>query len=93
VIAKKLSVRRETVCRCGEPKFRQLEPDLGLAAPDRGTSTRGLIPRDGSADIRKHLSVDEVIDQFDGTREQVEAVLDFVAESLRSDVATGARPV
>jgi uncharacterized protein (DUF433 family) len=40
------------------------------------------------------LSVDEVIEQFDVTREQVEAVLEFVAESLRSEeVPTGARPV
>jgi uncharacterized protein (DUF433 family) len=39
------------------------------------------------------LSVDEVIEQFDVTREQVESVLDFVAESLRSDAPTGARPV
>ena len=39
------------------------------------------------------LSVDEVIEQFDVTREQVEAVLEFVAESLRSEAPTGARPV
>ena len=39
------------------------------------------------------LSVDEVIEQFDVTREQVEAVLEFVAGSLRSEVPTGARPV
>jgi uncharacterized protein (DUF433 family) len=39
------------------------------------------------------LSVDEVIEQFDVTRKQVESVLEFVAESLRSDVPTGARPV
>jgi len=40
------------------------------------------------------LSVDEVIEQFDVTREQVEAVLEFVADSLRFEVpATGARPV
>jgi uncharacterized protein (DUF433 family) len=38
------------------------------------------------------LSVDEVIEQFDATREQVTAVLEFVAESLRSDPA-GARPL
>ena len=38
------------------------------------------------------LSVDEVIEQFDVTREQVEAVLEFVAESLRPEVPTGARP-
>ena len=37
------------------------------------------------------LSVDEVIEQFDVTREQVMAVLEFVAESLRADpVAAGA---
>ena len=40
------------------------------------------------------LSVDEVIEQFDVTREQVTAVLEFVAESLRaSAVPTGARPL
>jgi uncharacterized protein (DUF433 family) len=39
------------------------------------------------------LSVDEVIEQFDVTREQVEAVLEFAAESLRSEVPTGARPL
>jgi uncharacterized protein (DUF433 family) len=37
------------------------------------------------------LSIDEVIEQFDVTREQVAAVLEFVAQSLRaSDVAAGA---
>ena len=39
------------------------------------------------------LSVDEVIEQFDVTREQVKAVLEFVAQSLRSEVPAGARPV
>jgi uncharacterized protein (DUF433 family) len=40
------------------------------------------------------LSVDEVIEQFDVTREQVKAVLEFVAESLRaSAVPAGARPL
>jgi uncharacterized protein (DUF433 family) len=39
------------------------------------------------------LSIDEVIEQFDVTREQVAAVLEFVAESLRSEVSAGARPV
>ena len=40
------------------------------------------------------LSVDEVMEQFDVTREQVAAVLEFVAESLRvSAVPAGARPV
>jgi hypothetical protein len=39
------------------------------------------------------LNVYEVISQFDVTREQVEAVLKFVAESLRAQVPTGAPPV
>jgi uncharacterized protein (DUF433 family) len=40
------------------------------------------------------LSVDEVIEQFDVTREQVTAVLEFVAESLRAfPIPTGARPL
>ena len=40
------------------------------------------------------LSVDEVIEQFDVTRDQVTAVLEFVAESLRaSAVPAGARPL
>ena len=39
------------------------------------------------------LSIDEVIEQFDVTREQITAVLEFVAESLRSEAPTGARPV
>ena len=37
--------------------------------------------------------VDEVMEQFDVSREQVTAVLEFVAESLRSDVTAGAGPV
>jgi uncharacterized protein (DUF433 family) len=40
------------------------------------------------------LSVDEVIEQFDVTREQVTAVLEFVAHSLRAaDIPAGARPL
>ena len=39
------------------------------------------------------LTIDEVMGQFDVTREQVTAVLDFVTESLRSEVPAGARPV
>jgi uncharacterized protein (DUF433 family) len=31
----------------------------------------------------EHMSVGEVAEQFDVTREQIEAVLDFVAQSLR----------
>ena len=33
------------------------------------------------------LSIDEVIDQFDVTREQIAAVLEFVAASLRTQPA------
>jgi uncharacterized protein (DUF433 family) len=40
------------------------------------------------------LSVEEVIEQFDVSREQIEAVLDFVAESLRAEpIPTGGRPL
>ena len=40
------------------------------------------------------LNIDEVIEQFDVTREQVAAVLEFVAQSLRaSDVPAGAHPL
>ena len=40
------------------------------------------------------LSIDGVIEQFDVTREQVTAVLEFVAPSLRaSGVPAGARPL
>jgi uncharacterized protein (DUF433 family) len=33
------------------------------------------------------LSVDEVMEQFDVTREQINAVLDFVAQSLKTSAA------
>ena len=40
------------------------------------------------------LSIDEVMEQFDVTREQITAVLDFVAESLRVEpVPAGAHPL
>jgi uncharacterized protein (DUF433 family) len=40
------------------------------------------------------LSVEEVMEQFDVTREQIAAVLEFVAQSLRADpVPTGAHPL
>ena len=40
------------------------------------------------------LSIDEVMKQFDVTREQVAAVLDYVAQSLRAAaVPAGARPL
>ena len=35
------------------------------------------------------LSVDEVMEQFDVTREQINAVLDFVARSLKRPCKTG----
>lgn len=42
----------------------------------------------------EELSIDDVIEQFDVTREQVMAVLEFVAESLRARaVPAGARPL
>ncbi len=40
------------------------------------------------------LSIEEVMEQFDVTREQITAVLDFVAQSLRAEsVQTGAHPL
>ncbi len=40
------------------------------------------------------LSLDEVIEQFDVTREQIAAVLDFVAASLRGEpVPASAHPL
>ena len=40
------------------------------------------------------LSIDEVMEQFDVTRERITAVLDFVAQSLRGEpVAAGAPPL
>lgn len=40
------------------------------------------------------LSIDEVIEQFDVTREQITAVLDFVAQSLGAEpVPAGAHPL
>ena len=40
------------------------------------------------------LSIDEVIEQFDVTGEQVAAILEFVVQTLRvSDVPAGAYPV
>ena len=39
------------------------------------------------------LSIDEVMEQFDVTREQITAVLDFVAQSLHAEpVPAGANP-
>ena len=39
------------------------------------------------------LGIDEVIEQFDVSREQVTAVLEFVAESLRLAATASARPL
>lgn len=40
------------------------------------------------------LSVEEVMDQFDVTREQITAILEFIAQSLRADpVPAGAHPL
>lgn len=40
------------------------------------------------------LSIEEVMEQFDVTREQITAVLDFVGESLRGEpIPAGARPL
>ena len=40
------------------------------------------------------LTIEEVMEQFDVTREQMAAVLDFVAQSLRdAAVPAGARPL
>ena len=40
------------------------------------------------------LSIEEVMEQFDVTREQIAAVLDFVAQSLRTHPAhAGAHPL
>ena len=40
------------------------------------------------------LSVEEVMEQFDVTHEQITAVLEFVAQSLRADpVPAGAHPL
>ena len=40
------------------------------------------------------MTIDELIEQFDVTREQVTAVLEFVAESLRAEpVPASARPL
>ena len=48
--------------------------------------------RVGGAENLEDLSVDEVMEQFDVSRDQVAAVLEFVAESLRS-AAPSARAV
>jgi uncharacterized protein (DUF433 family) len=45
-------------------------------------------------DNLEDLSIDDVIEQFDVTREQITAVLAFVAQSLRAEpVPAGAHPL
>ena len=40
------------------------------------------------------LSIEEVMEQFDVTREQITAVLEFVAQSLRAEpIPAGAHPL
>jgi len=39
------------------------------------------------------LSVDEVMDQFDVTRDQINAILDFVAQSLKASLQQQSPPV
>ena len=39
------------------------------------------------------LSVEEVMEQFDVTKEQIVAVLDFVAQSLKASVPAHSAPV
>lgn len=39
------------------------------------------------------LSIDEVMEQFDVSREQINAVLDFVAQSLKASAVQPAAPV
>ena len=42
----------------------------------------------------ENLSIEEVMEQFDVTREQITAVLEFVAQSLRAEpIPTGAHPL
>jgi hypothetical protein len=60
----------------------------------RGCSAARVWPVATLIENLEELSVDEVIEQFDVTREQVAAVLEFVAQSLRaSDVTAGAHPL
>ena len=49
--------------------------------------------RVGGAENLEDLSVDEVMEQFEVSRDQVAAVLEFVAESLRTAAPASARAV
>ena len=54
----------------------------------------GSVPdRVGGAENLEDLSVDEVMEQFEVSRDQVAAVLEFVAESLRSAAPASAPAV
>jgi hypothetical protein len=66
-----------------------------------GDCGRRVSPREGTRlpvatiiENLEDLGIDEVIEQFDVSREQIAAVLDFIAESLRAEpTPTGARPL
>ncbi len=72
------------------PAVESLPDKVGGAWVFRGTR----LPVATIIENLEDLSVEEVIEQFDVTREQVTAVLEFVAQSLRADaVPAGARPL
>jgi hypothetical protein len=61
---------------------------------DEGHGRRTRLPVVTVIENLEDFSIDEVIEPFDVTREQLTAVLDFVAKSLRADpVPTGAHPL
>jgi uncharacterized protein (DUF433 family) len=71
------------------PAFESVPDRVGGTWVFRGTR----LPVATVIENLEDLSLDEVAEQFDVTREQVTAVLEFVADSLRSEVPAGARPV
>ena len=74
--------------RC--PAVESIPDKVGGAWVFRGTR----LPVATIIENLEDLSVEEVIEQFDVTRDQVTAVLEFVAQSLRADaVPAGARPL
>ena len=71
---------------------RGVNPPDALAAPE--CSRARALPVAMVIENLEDLSIDEVVEQFDVTREQVMAVLEFVAESLRAERSpTGAHPL
>src|SRR5437773_10327517 len=74
--------------RC--PAVESIPGKVGGAWAFKGTR----LPVATIIDNLEDLGIDEVIEQFDVSREQITAVLDFVAESLRAEpIPTGARPL